>query len=584
MTAAGMLPRFLDNLDAFVAAPGAVAKLREMILDLAVRGKLVEQHQGDAPAAELLEQVSLERMRLVENGKLRKRRVPPPPGNEEVPHELPIGWEWTRFSILGEVGPRNSIDDSSEVSFLPMATISDGYAGTISPEVRSWGDVKKGFTHVADGDIAMAKITPCFQNRKSAVILGLKNGVGAGTTELHVLRPIGDAVLPEYALLHLKSLSYLEVGVSKMTGSAGQKRVPTAYFSETPFPLPPLAEQLRIVAKVDSLMSMCDELEAQQQREVDLRQRASQASLHALTAATDRSEIQSAWRRLNDHFETLYDTPETIDDLRQTILQLAVQGKLVEQDPKDEPSSKLLDRTYVLPKDYKRGRKLVKKTPVNVPSGLFAELPESWEYAVIQDLYDRNIIVDFADGNHGSLYPRKNEFANSGVIFVSAKDLVDGRVQWSTCSKLNRDKANQLVKGWSQGGDVLLTHNATVGRVARVEGEVAPFLLGTSVTFYRLNDAAIDRNYFYIVLRSQVWQEQMAAIMSQTTRNQVSIQKQAFFQIPVPPLNEQQRIVDKVDQMLASCDALRAQHEKRVAITEKMLAAMVHRLLEEDAA
>ena len=100
-----------------------------------------------------------------------------------------------------------------------MKTIADGFTSSIKPETRTWAEIKKGFTHVADGDIALAKITPCFQNRKSAVIRGLLNAVGAGTTELHVVRPIADGIIPDYALLHLKCLTFLDVGVSKMTGS-----------------------------------------------------------------------------------------------------------------------------------------------------------------------------------------------------------------------------------------------------------------------------------------------------------------------------------------------------------------------------
>ena len=284
-----------------------MAKLRELILDLAVRGKLVEQDENDEPGSELLERVEVERTRLMKEGKLRKRKTPPSPSADEIPHDLPNGWVWTRLSIIGEIGPRNNIDDATEVSFLPMATISDGYAGTIELEARTWGEIKKGFTPVADGDIAIAKITPCFQNRKSAVMRGLKNGVGAGTTELHVLSPIGGEIVPEYALLQLKSLTYLEVGVSKMTGSAGQKRVPKDYFADTAFPLPPLPEQRRIVSKVDGLMSLCDELESRGSERVRLRDRASRSCLGPLVSSRSRRDMASAWQRLSDHFEVLYD-------------------------------------------------------------------------------------------------------------------------------------------------------------------------------------------------------------------------------------------------------------------------------------
>ena len=160
------LPTFFDNLDSFAEAPEGVAKLRAFVLDLAVRGKLVEQDENEEPASELLQKVKAERTRLANVKKLRKGALPPPPTAGEIPHELPTNWEWTRLSILGEVGPRNDVGDKTEVSFLPMAAISDGYAGTVEPEVRRWREIKKGFTHVANGDIVMAKITPCYARFK----------------------------------------------------------------------------------------------------------------------------------------------------------------------------------------------------------------------------------------------------------------------------------------------------------------------------------------------------------------------------------------------------------------------------------
>jgi type I restriction enzyme S subunit len=213
------------------------------------------------------------------------------------------------------------------------------------------------------------------------------------------------------------------------------------------------------------------------------------------------------------------------------------------------------------------------------PSELFPEIPVSWEYRDIQTLYDLNVIIDYDDGNHGSLYPRSNEFGDSGVNFVTAKNIVGGRVEWSTCAKLNHDRAGQLTKGWAQGGDVLLTHNATVGRVARVESEMGRFLLGTSVTFYRLNSQVLDAEFFFYQLQSPLWQGQLEAIMEQTTRNQVSIQKQAFFRVVLPPIAEQRRIVAKLDELLALCARLEVQLTTAQRESRRLLEAVLHHAL-----
>ncbi|PHQ84766.1 MAG: hypothetical protein COB65_04805, partial [Thalassobium sp.] len=305
------------------------------------------------------------------------------------------------------------------------------------------------------------------------------------------------------------------------------------------------------------------------------------ASLARLTATdTNTSTFQSHVRFALQSLPTLTTRPDQIKTLRQTILNLAVRGKLVEQDAGDEPAAELLKRKFALPNGFSRRRKIIKEASVDASQGLLSELPETWTYVRIQDLYDANIVIDYADGNHGSLYPRSSEFGEEGVIFVSAKDLVGGKVNWATCSKLNRERASQLTKGWAQTGDVLLTHNATVGRVAIVADEVEPFLLGTSVTFYRLNDQALSPDYFFVALQSPIWQAQLEAIMAQTTRNQVSIQKQAFFQIPLPPLAEQHRIVAKVDALMALCDQLEASLTNTATTRSKLLNALLHEALE----
>ncbi len=144
-----------------------------------------------------------------------------------------------------------------------MALIRAEYWCHPQHEVRPWGEIKKGYTHVMDGDVVLAKITPCFENGKSAVMSDLTASFGAGTTELHVFRALGSPVIPQFVLAYLKSRGFIERGLPRMTGSAGQKRVPHNYFARSPIPLPPLAEQRRIVAKVDQLMALVDELEAQ---------------------------------------------------------------------------------------------------------------------------------------------------------------------------------------------------------------------------------------------------------------------------------------------------------------------------------
>jgi len=181
-----------------------IKKLRELILELAVRGKLVEQEPSEEAASELLKQTVAEKKRLIKEGGIRESKPPVVPDGSPD-QQLPASWVWTKLFEIGEIAPRNDADDKVEASFVPMQAISEKYGTPVQHEVKSWGEIKSGFTHFREEDVVLAKITPCFQNGKSAVMRGLTNGFGAGTTELHVYRAINACTVPEYVLVYLKS-------------------------------------------------------------------------------------------------------------------------------------------------------------------------------------------------------------------------------------------------------------------------------------------------------------------------------------------------------------------------------------------
>ena len=166
---------------------------------------------------------------------------------DDVPFPLPPNWRWSQIAEIGVLSPRNDAEDQARSSFVPMSMIASGYGAAHKHEVRPWGEIRSGYTHFAEGDVGLAKITPCFENSKSTVFRNLTGGFGSGTTELHTVRPL--FVDPDYILLFLKCPHFIEAGIPIMTGTAGQKRVPIEYFAKSPFALPPLAEQHRIVAR-----------------------------------------------------------------------------------------------------------------------------------------------------------------------------------------------------------------------------------------------------------------------------------------------------------------------------------------------
>jgi type I restriction enzyme S subunit len=316
-----------------------------MVYQLAITGTLTLQLSADGNARALLAEIGRLREQLVRDKKYK--RLPKLEAQAlSVPSgiDLPASWCWTRLLDVGEISPRNDAEDEALASFIPMSGIPQLHQGALFAEAARWRDIKKGFTHFANGDVVVAKITPCFENGKAASITGLEHGIGAGTTELHVFRPIHPGVLSGYVYLFLRSPYFAIEGERSMTGTAGQKRLPTDYFATRAFPLPPTEEQSRIVAKVDELMALCDQLEAQQRQRRSLQNKLRQSMLKAVAAASSPHELQTTWVRLADNFGRLFDTQEDVAELRMLVLDLAIQGYLTEQFSGEESADTLIVR------------------------------------------------------------------------------------------------------------------------------------------------------------------------------------------------------------------------------------------------
>jgi len=233
----------------------AVAVAKSKILALAISGKLVPQDPADEPASVLLDRIQTERESLTKAGKIKRGK------NDNMifcdddkSHygNIPNKWALTRIRDAFIINPRNIVEDSVVVSFVPMTLIGDGFFNRFTFQERLWGDVKSGFTHFQNEDVGLAKITPCLENRKSVIFRGLVNGVGAGTTELHIFRPISaGAILSDYLLWFIKSERFINGCIGAFSGAVGQRRVGKDYVADTIIPIPPLAEQHRIVAAIE---------------------------------------------------------------------------------------------------------------------------------------------------------------------------------------------------------------------------------------------------------------------------------------------------------------------------------------------
>jgi type I restriction enzyme, S subunit len=556
------------NFHLLADTPGGVKKLRQLILQLAVQGRLVPQNPDDEPASVLLEKIREEKKQLIREGKIKNQKPLPEIKPDEVPYELPDGWEWSCFEEVGVINPRNILNDDTEVSFIPMSLISEKYGALTEHEKRIWSELKKGYTHLAENDIVLAKITPCFQNQKSAVLKELINSHGAGTTELHVLRLINTSVVPEYALIFLKSPRYIAEGIPRMTGSAGQKRIPREYFSRCPFPLPPLLEQHRIVAKVDQLMALCDELEAKQEKQKTTHAKLNKSTLHVLTESRTNDELTSNWTRIKDNFNLLFTTPESIQELRSSILQLAVQGRLVPQNPDDEPALVLLEKIRDEKKRLIKEGKIKKQKPLpeikldEVPF----ELPKGWEWVRLGDM-----LLKLTDGTHHS--PPNTE--QGEYKYITAKNIKNFGIDLNGITYVSREVHRSIFSRCNpEFGDILYIKDGATTGVATINNLRESFSMLSSVALLKVPSHMINK-YLLIVLRSPFFFGSMREDMSGVAITRVTLSKMSVAHVPIPPLPEQHRIAAKVDQLLALCDELESNLAQSQTDGEKLMQSVV---------
>ena len=525
-----------------------IKKLRELILELAVRGKLVPQDPNDEPASVLLKRIAVEKAQLVKEKKIKKQKALPPISDDDVVEGIPAGWIWTRLGEIAEIGPRNSgTTDDTKVSFVPMPLISKSYKGDHGSEDRTWSEIKKGYTHFADGVIAVAKITPCFENSKAAIFRGLKNGVGAGTTELHVARPIGNTLDRLYILLYLKAPQFLIIGETKMTGTAGQKRVPTDFFAGNPLPLPPLPEQHRIVAKVDELMALCDQLEQQTEASIDAHATLVETLLATLTQSADAADLEQNWTRIADHFDTLFTTDHSIDQLKQCVLQLAVMGKLVPQDPNDEPAAVLLRRIASERDRLVKEEKLKTKANLEITdTEKYLNVPEEWGHIRLGNLAK---FIDYRGKTPTKL--------SEGIRLITAKNVRFGHISLQPEEFISEDEYKAwMTRGFPKVGDLLFTPEAPLGNIAIID-ITEKFALAQRAICFQLHEPACA-TFLKIFIMSLPFQEQLILNATGMTVTGIKASKLKEIPVPLPSLDEQHRIVAKVDQLMTLCDQLKA--------------------------
>ena len=254
-----------------------VKQAKSKILDLAIRGKLVPQDPDDEPASVMLEKLRVEKEAKIASGEIKRgkndsyiyknstdncyyEKFEGAEEQIEIPFDLPEGWCWQKISSICEINPKNKLDNTLEISFVPMTLIDSEFNNNFTYELQRWETVKSGFSHFADNDIGIAKITPCFENRKSVIFKNLKNKYGAGTTELHILRTNNEYIFNEYVFWFIKTDTFIKEGINNFTGAVGQQRIGKEFIAETLIPIPPLNEQVKICRTINKLMKKLDKI------------------------------------------------------------------------------------------------------------------------------------------------------------------------------------------------------------------------------------------------------------------------------------------------------------------------------------
>ena len=545
----------LDHFDRISDAPDAAQCLRKFILDLAVRGKLVEQDQDDEPAALLLTRIQSERAyRAASEGTQINSSEPIDP--EDFPFDLPSNWTWVRLSdICSKTGsgstPRGgrAVYQKSGIPFLRSQNIhDDGLRLDDVAYITHQTHAKMAGTAVRPDDLLL-NITGGSIGRCCRV----PSGFGEANVSQHVAI-IRVAIEGIQAYMHRLILSpYFQAFVLGEQTGAGRGGLPKNRMDRIPVALPPLAEQRRIVAKLEELKELSDRLEQTQKSREATRDQLAAASLDLLNNGAAGDELRENARFVINHLPQLTVVPNQVEEVRQTILNLAVRGRLVPQDAKDEPALKLMQRLQVekTRQEQEGALKKAKPLPPINDKQLPYMLPSSW-------LWKRwgEIAKKIGDIDH----KMPETVLKGGVPYISPRDfLPHGGIDFEGAKRVSHADYERLaVKMKPSVGDLIYPRYGTIGE-NRLVGSHRDFLVSYSCAVIKVMDGFVDPKYQYVFSMSDCCKNQAKAAENKTTQANVGIQSIQEFFFPLPPLSEQRRIVAVIETLMALCDGLEGQ-------------------------
>ncbi len=549
--------QLLAHYERIADTPNAIMRLRRFILDLAVRGKLVEQNPNDEPVSELLKRIAAEKARLVKAGEIKKSK------SKQVDRfntlfELPKSWKWATLCdlFLYDAGVKRQPKNlNQKLWLLELEDIEKDSGRLLVRITASERESKSTKSEFRVGDILYGKLRPYLNKVLVA------DHPGYSTTEIVALRPL-LRLCPQYCALALRRPDFVDY-VTRLGQGTKMPRLRTEDAAVAPFPLPPLAEQHRIVDKVDELMVLCDRLEEARTEREATRDRLAAASLARLNAPDpDLGVFQNHAAFALDNLIPLTTRPDQIKALRQTILNLAVRGKLVEQDPNDEPASELLKRIAV--EKALRAKTGKVRVRASILSGRPFEsdspIPAAWTSVRLAEL--SNIVMGQSPPSETyNTYGEGVPLINGPVEFSDGPFGMTVANQHTTAPTNSCDKGDFLicVRGSTTGRSNIAAFDACIGRgVAAIQP-----LFGDG--FVRL---------FLWSMRERIISMGRGIAFPSITRKQLE-----NLLVPLPPLAEQHRIVAKVDELMALCDQLEASLDTSDDTRCRLLDALLHEAL-----